>query len=186
MAWINRYTKGTDEHWCDLLDEDFKLTMTTRRKLLRMGDIKIRNINNKNKRVGITSVLLAFERVARLFPTKPETGDNSRFGKQLLFTSNVKALRPVGINLETKIITNEYLALPAELNPNLNEIYRSGILLSKAELEALVNATLDLNCTLDPNTHPKLKFLTKSILGVRNKEQWTTEIISKHYSSDKF
>ena len=49
------------------------------------------------------------------------------------------------------------MALLAELNLNLNEIYRSGIFLSEAEL--------DINFTLDPNTHPKLKFLTKSILG---------------------
>ena len=34
-----------------------------------------------------------------------------------------------------------------------------------AELEALVNTKLDLNYTIDPNTHPKLNFLTKSILG---------------------
>ena len=64
MAWINRYIKGTDDHWCDLIDADVKLTMGTRLELLRMGDIKIRNINNMNKRVGITSVLLALERVA--------------------------------------------------------------------------------------------------------------------------
>ena len=91
VACIDRYTKGTDDHWCDLLDEDFNLTMGTRRELLRMGEIKIRNINNKNKRVGITSVLLALKRVASLFPTQPETGDNSWFGQPLLFNSNVKA-----------------------------------------------------------------------------------------------
>ena len=107
-----------------------------------MGDKKIRNVNNKNKRVGITSVLLALERLSKLFPTKPETGDNSWFGQPLLFNSNVKAIRPVGNNLETRIITNEYLALPPELNLNLNEIYRGGILLSEAELEALVNRVL--------------------------------------------
>ena len=100
-----------------------------------------------------------------MFPTQPETGDNSWFGQPLLFNSNVKATRPVGNKLETRIITNEYLALPPELNLNLNEIYRGGILLSEAELEALVNTKLDLNYTIDPNTHPKLKFMTKSILG---------------------
>ena len=80
--------KSADDHWCDLLDAAFKLAMGIRRELLRMGDIKIRNINNMNKRVGITSVLLALERVARLFPTNPETGDNSWFGQPLLFNSN--------------------------------------------------------------------------------------------------
>ena len=39
-------------------------------------------------------------------------------------------------------ITNEYLALPAELNLNLNKIYRSGTLLSEAELEALLQKKL--------------------------------------------
>ena len=105
------------------------------------------------------------ERVSRLFPTQPETGDNSWLGPPLLFNSNVKATRPAGNKLETRIINYEYLALPPELNLNLNEIYRGGILLSEAELEALVNTKLDLNYTIDPNTHPKLKFLTKSILG---------------------
>ena len=68
------------------------------------------------------------------------------------------------------------MSLPAELNLNLSEICRSGILLSEAELEALVNAKLDLNYTLDPNTDPKLKFLTM---------QWSTKNIYKHYSLDE-
>ena len=83
-----------------------------------------------NKRVGISSVLLALERVAKLFPTKPEPGDNSWFGQPLLFNSNIKAIRPLGNKLEKRIITNEYLALPAELNLNLNEIYGTETLLT--------------------------------------------------------
>ena len=65
VAWINQYTKGTEDHWCDcnIIDSGFSLTIGTRRGLLRMGDIKIRNINNKRKKVEITSVLLALERV---------------------------------------------------------------------------------------------------------------------------
>ena len=134
VAWINRYTKGSNDHWCDIIDSGFNLNIETRRELLRMGDSK--NINSKNKRVGIASVLLALERVARLFPTPQETGDNSWFGQTLLHNSNIKAIRPVGNTLEKRIITNEYIALPISLNLSLNEIYRSGNLLNEAELEA--------------------------------------------------
>ena len=47
---------------------------------------------------------------------------------------------------------------------------------SEAELEALVNTKLDLNYTIDPNTHPKLKFLTKSILGSGEKSNGQLKI----------
>ena len=35
--------------------------------------------------------MLALERVAKLFPTQPETRDNPWFGQPLLYNSNIKA-----------------------------------------------------------------------------------------------
>ena len=36
VAWINHYTKGTEDHWCDIIYSDFNFTIETRRELLRM------------------------------------------------------------------------------------------------------------------------------------------------------
>ena len=123
------------------------------------------NVNNKNKRVGMTSVPLTLERVSKLFPQNLKRVTTPGLANHYY---SIATLR------QTRIITNEYMSLPAELNLNLSEIYRSGILLSEAELEALVNAKLDLNYTLEPNKHPKLKFHT----WVRRKEQWSTTVCS--------
>ena len=65
----------------------------------------------------------------------------------------------MGNTVEKRIITNEYLALPIDINLNLNEIYRDGLLLNEAELEALLRSKMEFDYTIDQNAHPK------SILG---------------------
>ena len=87
-ALILRYVRGTEDHWCDRIDQALELDKTNRNEVLVWGDLGFDKII-KEKLVCISSIFTAWKELTKHFPTGPETRDNSWISQALFHNSNI-------------------------------------------------------------------------------------------------
>ena len=87
-SWVKRYTLGRlDDHWADMLDLNFNLTIDTRHTLLEYGPEHF-NIIIKLNLPGISSLFSSYKKLKFLFPSDPSSMDNTWLTQPVFFNYN--------------------------------------------------------------------------------------------------
>ena len=94
ISWIRRYViDKLDNHWADLVDIHLGIDIDKRDKILDYGPEKFNSII-KAKLPGISSIFNAYKKVKTLFPTEPETMDNSWILQNIFNNTNFNRKNP--------------------------------------------------------------------------------------------
>ena len=92
-AFILRYVRGTEDHWCDRIDQALELDTINRKDVLSWGDMRFDKII-KEKLVCISSIFTAWKALMKHFPTGAETRENSSICQALFHNSNITTKIP--------------------------------------------------------------------------------------------
>ena len=93
-SWIRRYViDKLDDHWADLVDNHLGINMMERDKILDYGPEKFNTII-KARLLGISSIFQAYKKVKTLFPTEPESMDNSWLLQNAFYNGNFNRKHP--------------------------------------------------------------------------------------------
>ena len=98
-SWIKRYTLSRlDDHWADMIDLRFNLTMDTRHTLLEYGPERFNNIIKLNL-PGISSLFSSYKTLKFLLPSDPSSMDNTWLTQPVFFNSILRGQFPIVKNL---------------------------------------------------------------------------------------
>ena len=163
---IRRYVKDlTDDTWCDILDNILGLTKATRGHILEWGDLRFEKMSRKAP-PGLKSCFVAMAKYTKMFPSPPETGDNSWICQPLFENSNI-TLPPSGTILPNKarhVLKPESLGLPPMLNLQVIDLYEGGKKASQETLEHKIRKQFP-GYTLRENTYLRLMWTTNFLCG---------------------
>ena len=140
-SWIRRYViDRLDDQWADLVDTHLGISMLEREKILDYGPEKFNTII-KARLPGISSIFQAYKKFKTLFPTEPESMDNSWLLHNAFNNNNFNRKQPN--NNTTVYITPGFYGIP-ERNQTISveELFPRGIFISKELLEEKIEARM--------------------------------------------
>ena len=140
-SWVRRYViDKLDDHWADLVDSFFNISIENRDKILEYGPEKFNGIIKANL-PGISSIFAGFKNVKNLFPTDPEAMDNAWIMQNIFYNLNFTRKNPD--NKSIIHLTPGFYGIP-ETHHSLKVIdfYPRGTFISKEALEEKIEVTL--------------------------------------------
>ena len=157
-SWIRRYViDKLDDHWADLVDTHLGIDAENRDKILDYGPEKF-NAIIKAKLPGISSIFTAYKKVKNLFPTGPETMDNSWILQNIFYNTNFNRKNPD--NNATVHLTPGFYGIPERYHTlNVTDLFPRGTFISKENLEQKIESRMV------PLSYNNLKNHVKSKIG---------------------
>ena len=168
-AFILRYVRGTEDHWCDRIDQALELDRDNRKEILSWGDLRFEKII-KEKLVCISSIFTAWKALTKHFPTGPDSRDNSWICQALFHNSNITTKIPTNNARGFKMASLEpiYFGFPHNCCIKIIDIYRGGIIKPREEISTLIKDKYDIqDYDLEEGSYLRLKRAMKFILGMR-------------------
>ena len=147
------------------MDNILGLTKATRGHILEWGDLRFEKMSRKAP-PGLKSCFVAMAKYTKMFPSPPETGDNSWICQPLFENSNI-TLPPSGTILPNKarhVLKPESLGLPPMLNLQVIDLYEGGKKASQETLEHKIRKQFP-GYTLRENTYLRLLWTTNFLCG---------------------
>ena len=170
-AFILRYVKGTNDHWCDKTDQILGVTPEGRSEIMCWGDLRFNRIIDL-KLICISNFFQAWKLIVKNFPTPPDSKDNSWFRQPLFSNSNIVTKIPTQNARGYKVTHMEpvYFGFPHNCCLKISDIYSGGQLKSQEELSTLVNDKQGSeDFTLAEGSYLRLSRAMKFIVGHREK-----------------
>ena len=133
-SWVRRYViDKLDDHWADLVDSHLGIARENRDKILDYGPEKFNPIIKANL-PGISSIFSAYKKVKNLFPTEPETMDNSWILQNVFYNMNFNRKNPD--NNSTVHLTPGFYGIPERYHTlSVIDLFPRGTFISKENLE---------------------------------------------------
>ena len=155
-SWVRRYViDKLDDHWADLVDSHLGITREDRDTILDYGPEKFNRIIKANL-PGISSIFSGYKKVKNLFPTEPETMDNSWIMQNIFYNMNFNRKNPD--NKSTVHLTPGFYGIPERYHTlNVTELYPRGIFISKENLEEKIETRMVALSYNNLKTHIKSK-----------------------------
>ena len=96
LSWIRRYVIDKyNDFWTSILDEYLGLTPETRHHVLKWGDQEFVNPLKNAKIPYLNQIISTLQHFVFVFPSDPETGDNSYACQPIFKNSHLTFLRTV-------------------------------------------------------------------------------------------
>ena len=123
-AFILRYVKGKNDHWCDKTDQVLGVTPENRSDIMCWGDLRFNRIIDL-KLICISNFFQAWKLIVKNFPTQPGSKDNSWFRQALFQNSNIVTKIPTQNARGYKMTHLEpiYFGFPHNCCLNICDIY---------------------------------------------------------------
>ena len=161
-SWIKRYTLGRlDDHWTDMLDIIFNLTMDTRLTLLTYGPERFNNIIKLNL-PGISSLFSSYKTLKFLLPSDPSCMDNTWLTQPIFF--NLNFTRAVPNSKKLACLKPTFYGISDNFHTiTVEQMYPGGSFIGKNALEDMIGAQII------PLSYIGLKSHIKSKIGPNKK-----------------
>ena len=173
-AFILRYVRGTDDHWCDKVDLSLGTTKENRKEILAWGDLRFENII-KERLICISSIFSAWKELTKHFPTAPDSRDNSWVSQALFHNSNITTKIPTNNARGFKMCPLEpiYFGFPRNCCIKVIDLYRGGLLKPREEIINLIAEKYNITFEMEEGSYLRLTRAMKFVVGLREKMEGT-------------
>ena len=166
LTLIRRYAKDkTDDLWCDQLDSILKISPEQRHTILEWGDERSKLFMKSAPR-GLRKSFCALAELAKKFPNKPITKDNSWICQPVFSNSNIRVPSPKAKPNDKRlsIILASECGLPTHTNLKIIDLFDNCEMVTKTRLEDRLQSQFP-GYTLSENNYLRLKWYIPYIGG---------------------
>ena len=169
-SWVRRYTVDKlDDHWADLVDNFMGINMEGKDTLLGYRPEKFQKIIQAEL-PGISSIFKAYKKLKSLFPSDPESMNNSSLVHNAFYSTNFTR-KLLDYNKSVHLTPGFYGNNERHHTLKIEDLFPRGTFITRGDLENLAGANIIEMKYNNLKCHIKVKLVLQKISGHPSNEQ---------------